>query len=45
MNDKTRKIGIMIAAILGLIAHLYVGGLMGQLLGNYQKRQSSWRMT
>ena len=36
MNDKTRKIGIVIAAILGLIALLYVGGLLGQLLGNYQ---------
>ena len=36
MNDKTRKIGIVIAAILGLVALCYVGGLFGQLLGNYQ---------
>ena len=45
MNDKTRKIGIVIAAILGLIALLYVGGLMGQLLGNYQKWMAAGGMT
>ena len=45
MNDKTRKIGIVIAAILGLIELLYVGGLMGQLLGNYQKWMVAGGMT
>ena len=45
MNDKTRKIGIVIAAILGLIALFYVGGLMGQLLGNYQKWMVAGGMT
>ena len=45
MNDKTRKIGIVIAAILGLIALLYVGGLIGQLLGNYQNWMEAGGMT
>ena len=45
MNDKTRKSGIVIAAILGLIALLYVSGLMGQLLGNYQNWMASGGMT
>lgn len=45
MNDKTRKIGIGIAAILGLVALLYVGGLLGQLLGNYQSWMAAGGMT
>ena len=45
MNDKTRKIGIVIAAILGLVALCYVGGLVGQLLGNYQNWMASGGMT
>ena len=36
MNDKSRKIGIAIAAILGVTVLLYLGGLLGQLLNNYQ---------
>lgn len=36
MNNKTRSIAIVIACALGLIALLYLGGLLGQLLHNYQ---------
>ena len=36
MNDKTRKAGIIIAAILGSFALLYLGGLFAQLMTNYQ---------
>lgn len=31
MNEKTRKAGIIIAAILGSFALLYLGGLFAQL--------------
>ena len=34
MNDKNRKIAI-IAAILGCVGLFYLGGMLGQLLGNY----------
>ena len=36
MNEKTRKVGIIIAAILGSFALLYLGGLFAQLMTNYQ---------
>ena len=35
MTDKKRKIAIIVAAILGLAALLYLGGLSSQLLSNY----------
>lgn len=35
MNDKNRKIAIIIAAILGCVGLFYLGGMLGQLLGNY----------
>lgn len=39
LNSKIRKIGIILAAILGTAALLYLGGMLGQLLDNY----SSWQ--
>lgn len=44
MNDKTRKIGIVMAAILGLAVLLYLGGLLGQLMENYAAWQSAGGM-
>lgn len=35
INAKTRKIGIIIAVILGSIAGIYLSGLMGQLMTGY----------
>lgn len=35
MSDKNRKIAIIIAAILGCVGLFYLGGMLGQLLGNY----------
>ena len=35
MKDKKRTAGIVIAAILGCAALLYLGGMLGQLLTNY----------
>lgn len=35
MNDKQRKIAIVIAAILGCLALLYLGGLLSQAMSNY----------
>ena len=35
MNDKNRKVAIIIAAILGCVGLFYLGGMLGQLLGNY----------
>jgi len=35
MSDKKRKIAIIVAAILGVAALLYLGGLSSQLLSNY----------
>ena len=36
MNEKSRKAAIVVAAILGGLAMLYLGGLIGQVLTNYQ---------
>ena len=36
MNEKTRRAAIIVAAILGSLALLYVGGLFSQLMTNYQ---------
>lgn len=44
MNDKTRKVGIVMAAILGLAALLYLGGLLGQLMENYAAWQNEGGM-
>lgn len=44
LNDKTRKIGIVMAAILGLAALLYLGGLLGQLMENYAAWQNEGGM-
>ena len=35
MNEKTRRAAIVVAAILGCAALLYLGGLLGQLFTNY----------
>ena len=35
MNEKTRRVAIVVAVILGLAALLYLGGLLGQLMSNY----------
>lgn len=35
MNEKTRRVAIVVAAILGCAALLYLGGLLGQLFTNY----------
>ena len=35
-NDRTRTVGIIIAVILSLAALLYLGGLVCQLLTEYQ---------
>ena len=37
MNEKSRRVAIIIAAILGCAALLYLGGLLGQLFGNYNE--------
>ena len=39
MIKKTRVIGVAAAVLLGLAALLYLGGLLGQLLENYQTWQ------
>ena len=44
LNDKTRKIGIVMAAILGLAALLYLGGLLGHLMENYAAWQNEGGM-
>ena len=36
MNEKSRRVAIVIAIILGTVAVLYAGGLFGQLMTNYQ---------
>ena len=36
MNEKTRRGAIIVAAILGSLALLYMGGLFSQLMTNYQ---------
>ena len=35
MNDKNRKIAIIVAAILGCVGLFYLDGMLGQVLGNY----------
>ena len=35
MNEKTRKIAIVVAVILGFAALLYLGGILGQVFTNY----------
>lgn len=45
MNDKTRKLGIAIAVILGLAALLYLGGMLSQLLSNYAHWMETGGMT
>lgn len=35
MKDKNRRLGILLAVILGLFSLLYLGGILGQLLTNY----------
>ena len=37
MNEKTRKIAIVVASILGCGALLYLGGLLSQVFTNYDK--------
>ncbi len=44
MNKKTREIGIAAAVLLGLTALLYLGGILGQLLENYQTWQRAGGM-
>ncbi len=44
MNDKTRKGAIVVAAILGSLALLYLGGLFSQLMTNYQTWMDSGGM-
>ena len=45
MNDKTRKIGIIAAAILGSAALFYLGGMLGQLMENYDAWLNAGGMT
>ena len=40
MNEKLRKAGIAAAAALGLAGLLYLGGMLGQMLENYETWQS-----
>lgn len=44
MIKKTRVIGIAAAVLLGLAALLYLGGILGQLLENYQTWQRAGGM-
>lgn len=44
MNEKTRKIAIIIAVMLGIAALIYLGGLLGQVLSNYNVWLSSGGM-
>lgn len=37
MNEKSRRVAIVIAALLGILALLYLGGLISQLLTNYNQ--------
>ena len=45
MNEKTRRVAIVVAAILGCAALLYLGGLLGQLFTNYDTWLSAGGMT
>ena len=44
MNEKSRRVAIVVAAILGCVALLYLGGLLGQLFTNYNVWLSSGGM-
>ena len=44
MNEKSRKVAIVIAAVIGLVALLYLGGLLGQLFSNYTAWMNSGGM-
>ena len=44
MNEKSRKTAIAIAAILDGLAMLYLGGLIAQVLTNYQTWMDSGGM-
>ena len=44
MNEKGRKVAIGIAAVLALMALLYLGGLLGQLFTNYSAWMNSGGM-
>ena len=44
MNEKSRKAAIVVAAILGGLAMLYLGGLIAQVLTNYQTWMDSGGM-
>ena len=37
MTEKKRKLGIILAVILGLVGMVYLGGVLGQLLTNYHE--------
>ncbi len=45
MDEKKRKVAIVVAAILGCAALLYLGGLLGQLFSNYNVWLSEGGMT
>ncbi len=45
LNDKNRKIAIIIAVILGCAGLLYLGGMLSQLLTNYSVWMSSGGIT
>ena len=45
MNDKQRKLAIVIAAILGGLALLYLGGLLSQAMSNYTQWVHAGGMT
>ena len=44
MNEKSRKAAIVVAAVLGGLAMLYLGGLIAQVLTNYQTWMDSGGM-
>ena len=44
MNEKSRKIAIVIAAVTGLLALLYLSGILGQLFTNYSLWMNSGGM-
>ena len=45
MNEKSRRVAIVVAAILGCASLLYLGGLLGQLFTNYNTWLSAGGMT
>ena len=44
MNEKSRKVAIIIAVILGAAALLYLGGMIGQFMANYRAWMDSGGM-